>query len=138
MRKSDACPTKYFRAADLPADWELTAEIEMARLETFEGDRGKGDTEKLVVYFRKQKSGLVCGPVLWDQIIEATDEEDSDNWPGHFVQLYRTMTQFGSKTVPCVRVREAPDDLPPKKPAKKSASKSAPMAKPEYDDEIPV
>ena len=83
MRKSDACPTKYFRAADLPADWELTAEIEMARIETFEGDRDKGDAEKLVVYFRKQKSGLVCGPTIWDQLIEATNEEDSDDWPGH-------------------------------------------------------
>ena len=64
MRKSDACPSKYFRAADVSADWTLTAEIEMARLEQFQG--GRGDGEKLVVYFKRQKSGLVVGPVLWD------------------------------------------------------------------------
>jgi hypothetical protein len=62
MRKSDACPTKYFRAADLPADWELTVEIEMARLEKFEGDRSKGDNEKLVVYFRRQNPASLSVP----------------------------------------------------------------------------
>ena len=131
MRKSDACPTKYFRAADLPADWELTAEIEMARIETFEGDRDKGDAEKLVVYFRKQKSGLVCGPTIWDQLIEATNEEDSDDWPGHLVQLYRTMVQFGPKSVPAVRVRAAPEPV-----AKKPAKKPAPKPTAEFDDAI--
>jgi hypothetical protein len=64
MRKSEAYPSKYFKAKDYADDWTLTVEIEMARLEPF--DNGRGKSEKLVVYFRRQKSGLVCGPVLFD------------------------------------------------------------------------
>jgi hypothetical protein len=108
MRKSDVCKSKYFRAADFPADWEKTVIIEMARTETFEGGRGKDGGSKLVVYFKREQSGLVCGPVLWDEMIKATGEEDSDDWAEHRVQLYRTMTMFGGKSVPAIRVREAP------------------------------
>jgi hypothetical protein len=116
MRKSDAIPTKYFRAKDLPDGWTLTAEVEMARMEKFEGDRGKGDSDKMVVYFRRQKSGLVVGSVVWDMFIDVTGEEDSDHWKGHVVELYKTTTPFGRETVPCVRVRKASE--PPKKAKK--------------------
>jgi hypothetical protein len=88
MRKSDVIKSKYFRAADMPSDWVLQAEIELARVEKFEGGKGKsGEAEKLVVYFLKQKSGLVCGPVLWDEMIAATGEEDTDLWPGTVIEL---------------------------------------------------
>jgi hypothetical protein len=96
----------------------------MARMEEFEGDRGKGKSEKLVVYFRKQKSGLVTGPVVWDQFIEVTGEEDCDNWKGHWVELFRDKTAFGGKTVACIRVRK-PESVPQKKAAKKSAPRDS-------------
>jgi len=125
MRKTDAYPSKYFKAANYPDDWALTVEVEMARLEEFDGsDRGKGPTKKLVVYFRKQQSGLVAGPVIWDQFIAATGEDDCDNWKGHRVELYRDYTPFAGKNVPCIRVRKT--GAPPKK---KSAKKSPPPTK---------
>jgi hypothetical protein len=116
-KKHEVCTSKYFRAADYPADWTLTGEIETARLETV--GNGNDTKQKLVVYFRRQKPGLVCGPTLWDQFIELTGEEDSNDWPGHMAELFVTTTQFGGKTVPCIRVRK-PDA--PKKP-KKAPSK---------------
>jgi hypothetical protein len=117
MRKSDAYPSKYFRAADLPDGWSLTAEIEMSRMEEFDSDTG-GKVKKLVVYLVRQKSGLVVGSVVWDQLVAATGEDDSDAWKGHTVELYKTETPFGRKIVPCVRVRRA--DAPLKKPSKKA------------------
>ena len=120
IKKSEAIPTKYFRAKDLPNGWTLTAEIEMARMEKFEADRAKGDAEKMVVYFRRQKSGLVVGSIVWDQFIEVTGEEDSEDWPGHVVELFKTTTPFGREVVPCVRVRKASE--PPKKTSKKPAA----------------
>jgi hypothetical protein len=60
MRKTDAYPTKYFKAKNFPDDWSLTVEVEMARMEPFEN--GKENRERLVVYFCKQKGGLVVGP----------------------------------------------------------------------------
>ena len=129
MRKNDAYPSKYFKAKDYADDWTLTVEIEMARLEPF--DNGKSQSEKLVTYFRRQKSGLVTGPTLFDQIADVTGENDSDNWKGHRVTLFRDTTQFQGKDTPCIRVR-APD-TPPKKPAKKSVPKDD---KPEFDDSV--
>jgi hypothetical protein len=133
MRKADAYPSKYFKAADFADDWTLTVEVEMARMEEFPSDRGNGKAEKLVVYFRRQKSGLVVGPTIWDQFIEVTGEEDCDNWKGHHVELFRDWTQFGGKKVPCIRVR-TPDAPPTKKPSKKAAAKVSL----DYDDEIPM
>lgn len=120
MRKSDAYPSKYFRATDFADDWTLTVEVETARMEKFQNGRDK-DTEKLVVYFRRQKSGLVVGPTLWDQFIEVTGEEDCSDWKGHCVELHRDWTEFQGKDTKCIRVR-APS-APPRKPAKRATLK---------------
>ncbi len=121
MKKNEAYPSKYFKAKDYPDDWALTVEIELARMEKFEN--GKSDRERLVVYFRKQKSGLVVGPTVWDQIIKATGEEDSDDWKGHRIELFRDWTNFQGKNVECIRVRKPGE--PVKKPSKKPAPKSS-------------
>jgi hypothetical protein len=129
MRKNEAYPSKYFKAKDYPDDWTLTVEIEMARMENFEN--GKDSRERMVVYFRRVKSGLVVGPTVWDQIIEATGQEDSNDWKGHRITLYRDWTMFQGKSVECIRARKP--DAPAKKPAKKSAPKDD---KPDYDDSV--
>jgi hypothetical protein len=126
MRKADAMPSRYFRAKDLPDGWSLQAEIELARLEKFEGERGKESTEKMVVFFRRQKSALVVGSVVWDQLVDATAEEDSDAWKGHMVTLFKTTCQFGRETVDCIRAREADKKAAPKKAAPKAPPKIVP------------
>jgi hypothetical protein len=127
-KKHEVCTSKYFRAADYPAGWTLTAEIETARLEAI--GNGNDAKQKLVVYFRRQKPGLVCGPVLWDAFIELTDEEDSNDWPGHMAELYITTTTFGGKTVPCIRVRK------PGAPAKKPKKAKSVTTDDDMDDEV--
>ena len=131
MRKTEAYPPKFFKAADLHDDWALTVEVELARMEKLSGNNG--ESEKLVVYFRKQRSGLVIGPTVWDQFIAATGEEDSNDWKGHTVELYRDRTTFAGKWVPCIRVRK-PGEPVIKRPAKKPVSVSTP---PELNDEVP-
>ena len=129
-KKSEVCIGKYFRAADCPEGWAETKTIEMARVEDVGRDNDK--KEKLVVYFLRTKPGLVCGPTLWDQLIEASGEEDSNDWKGHVVELYRTMTSFGGKQVPCIRVRKP--GAPPKKTAKAKAA--PPPAEVDLNDSI--
>jgi hypothetical protein len=129
MRKNEAYPSKYFKAKDYPDDWSLTVEIETVRMENFEN--GKDSRERMVAYFRKMRSGLVCGPVLFDMFVEATNEQDSDNWRGHHVELYRDWTNFQGKNVECIRVRRAGE--PPKKPKKKPAPKDD---KPDFNDSV--
>jgi hypothetical protein len=131
MRKNEAYPSKYFKASDQSDGWTLTAEVEVTRLEKLSGSNGNGETEKLVVYFRKLRSGLVIGPTVFDQFVAATGEEDSNDWKGHTVELYRDSTTFAGKRVPCIRVRKPSGEVV-KKSAKKLASASA-----ELDGEMP-
>jgi hypothetical protein len=126
-RKADVHQSKYYRAGDYADDWTLTAEVETARLEDFENGHGKA--EKLVVYFRKQKPGLVIGPTVWDQFADVTGSDESDDWKGAVVELYRDKTSFQGKMVPCIRVRK-----PGEKP--KAAKKRKPDDTPDMDDEI--
>jgi hypothetical protein len=136
MRKTDAYPGRYFKAENYDDDWELTVEIEMARLEEFDGGSGKGGkVEKLVTYFRKVQQGLVTGPVIFDQIADITGEEDSDDWRCRRVTLFRDWTMFGNKKVKCIRVK-APDA-----PAAKAAKKPKPkpndgLVKPDFNDSV--
>jgi hypothetical protein len=118
-KKRDVYPTRYFTATDFP-ETPMVLQIEVARREEFEND-GKS-VEKLVVYFVGQKSGLVVGPTVWDQIadivaadgVDKFDSDDFTKWPGHWVELYRDKTPFGGKMVPCIRARK-PNTPPPSK-----------------------
>jgi hypothetical protein len=129
MRKADAYPPNYFKANEF-GDTPRILEIETTRLEKFENN-GK-ETEKLAVYFIGQKSRLVVGSAVWDQIAEVTGSDDTEGWPGHRVELYRTKTQFGRDMVDCIRVR-APGAAAKAKPK----PKKKPDLKPDFNDEVP-
>lgn len=64
MKRQEAYPSKFFKAADYDQDWEMTVEIELARMEEIGADGKKN--EKLVCYFRRVKQGLVVGPTIFD------------------------------------------------------------------------
>jgi hypothetical protein len=128
-RKQDVIQSNHFRASDYPDSWALTAEVEMSRLEKFRN--GHDENEKLVVYFKKQKPGLVVGSVVWDQFAEVTGTDEANDWKGHLVELYRDRTSFQGKMVPCIRVRKPGASL-------KKLSRKPPPArgKPDFNDEI--
>ena len=140
-RKRDVYPTKYFVAADFPQT-PMVLQIEIARLEKFEND--DKEVEKLVVYFRGQKSGLIVGPTVWDQIADVVaadgvskfDSDDYTKWKDHWLELHRDKTPFGRKgLVDCIRVRK-PGAIPKKlKEAAKTAA-TRPDLKSDLDDEI--
>jgi hypothetical protein len=122
-KKQDVYPKKYFAAADLPDDWSLVGQVETCRREPFPGNRPGETIDKLVLYLKGVKSGLVVGPTVWNQIAEVMaangvdkfNADDYDFWKGHWIELYRDRTQFGAKgLVPCIRVR-APSTIPPSK-----------------------
>jgi hypothetical protein len=143
-KKHDVYPTKYFRAADLPDGWSLVAQVEMCRREEFEGKREGEKIDKLVCYFRGHKSGLVVGPVVWDQIAEVMaangidkfNADDYEFWPEHWIELYRDRTPFGGKMVPCIRVR--PPSTIPAIAKKKSAKKPRPDTRPDFNDPVDI
>ena len=129
MKKRDAYPSKYFKATDFP-DKPMVLKIEMTRLEPFENN-GKS-AEKLVIYFVGQKSGLVIGPTVWEQIADVTGSDDTEDWPDQWLELYRDKTSFGGKMVDCIRVRKPGTPPPPKAKAKKKPDDF----KPDYNNSI--
>jgi hypothetical protein len=141
-KKHDVYPTKYFRAADLPDGWSLVAQVEMCRREEFDGKRDGEKIDKLVCYFHGHKSGLVVGPVVWDQIAEVMaangvdkfNADDYEFWSGHWVELYRDRTPFGGKMVPCIRAR-IPSTPPPKAKAK---AKKKPDPQSDFNDPVDI
>jgi hypothetical protein len=134
LRKEDLFQQRLFSASKLPDDWRKTFEIEVARLEELQN--GDKKTEKLVVYFKGVKSGLVINATIFDQIAEITGEDDASKWGGFRITLFRSETQFQGRMVPCIRCSEP--DAPPKKPAKKSAPKKTgdDDDKPPFNDSI--
>jgi hypothetical protein len=128
-KKHEIFRSKYLKAADLDGR-SRTVTIEAARTETLKNDRG--EETKTVLYFKSVRQALPLNLTNWDSVADVTGQDDSDDWPGHKVELYPTTTEMRGKTVDCIRIRApAQRELPAKKPA----ARKQPPADP--NDEIP-
>jgi len=103
MKRNDAFPSKYVSKEDLdkPRTWTIR-EIEMEEIR-IEDDR----ESKPVCYFAEQDSKpLILNTTNWGLIEEFLGEE-SNNWAGKRIELYReNNVMFGKKKVGGVRVRK--------------------------------
>ena len=132
MKKSDVFPSRFFKADDLSDPPTLT--IAGGKYETLKNHKGK-DEQKLVLNFLKTKKLLVVNATNFDKIVEVTGEADSDDWPGHAIQLYGTEVQVGTEMKPCVRVRAAAQgEL---KAAAKTKKPSTKAGGDDMDDAVP-
>ena len=102
MKRSDAFPSKFLKAADLNGG-DLPATISSLEWE----EVGKDRTSKPVVYFRGKVKPLILNGTNWDLIVKTTQKEDSDEWAGERICLYATEVQFGRDIVEAIRVRAA-------------------------------
>jgi hypothetical protein len=102
MRKDQVWPSKYLKASDFPEPRTLT--IQHAKVEQLKNKSGT-DT-KLVVTFAGEEKTLPLNRINFDSICDITLEDDSDNWGGHKVVLYASVTSLDGKEVPCVRIKK--------------------------------
>jgi hypothetical protein len=115
VTKSEAFPSKYISAADLPKP--VVREIVETNTEALK-TRDGASSKKLIVYFRNARKALVCNSTNFDAIVDATGEFNSDSWLGHEIELYKTTTTMGGKVVDCVRVRAPGSSVKKVAPAK--------------------
>lgn len=101
MRAGDAFPSNFFKESDLN-DEEVTLTIKSVDMQKL------GDDEKLVASFKGTDKKLVINKTNFKNIVKATGEEDTDDWPGKRVTLYPTETEFKGDTVPCIRIKSKP------------------------------
>ena len=67
----------------------------------------------------------------WDAVA-AIAGDDTDDWPGHRVELYPTTTKLKSNVVDCIRIR-----APQQKERKPEAGPGVPPTVDDMDDDIP-
>ena len=91
----------YFKGADLEKAKLLT--IEAVGKESL----GEDKDERWVVRFVEDERGCVLNKTRADEIVQATGSNDTDDWLGRKVVLYKGETRFQGKLVPCVAVRAA-------------------------------
>jgi hypothetical protein len=112
----DAFPSRYLKASDLVHPTIGT--IHSVQYESV--GTGSKQESKLVARFKESSlKPLVLNTINASTIAEICDSDDTDDWPGHQIQLFAAKTEFQGKRVPCIRV-EVPDVVKKRKPASPS------------------
>lgn len=100
MKMSECFPSKFLKAADLPAGREARLTISYVEMQPMEQT---GDA-KPVAFFENQQKGLVLNVTNAGTIAESYGDE-TDAWIGRQIILYAARTTFAGRPVPCLRVR---------------------------------
>jgi hypothetical protein len=79
MKKDERFPSKWLKAVDLKGKAAVVT-IDRAEMEVFKNDKGY-EEDKLVVYFKNKKKGLICNQTNWDLISQVTGTDDDSSWP---------------------------------------------------------
>jgi hypothetical protein len=103
MRIGAAFPSKYLKAADLPADRHVSVVIDHVTVENVAGNDNPDD-EKPVLYFQGKQKGMVLNKTNATTISNAYGDE-TDAWSGQPILLYVTDVAFQGKMVPSIRVK---------------------------------
>src|SRR5271169_3429736 len=125
---SDAFPSKFLKATDLPEP--VVATIKVVALENIKGFDGK-EQPKVVLYFAKRLKPLPLNRTNFESVGDICGGFDSDDFPGTKIELYRSKTSMNGKVLDCVRVRP-PGELAPEKPKR---PKSGNAEKPSLADQ---
>lgn len=126
VTQAELFPSRFLNASNVDQNHPLVATIEFAKTETLEGKNGNAE-EKLILYFSDCKQTLALNGVNFDSIVEITGKDDSDDWAGTKIEVFRTMTEMAGKRTPCIRVRA---------PQEKAAAKSRKSPPDDMDDQI--
>lgn len=145
MKLAEAFPSDYLKCEDLnKRKRNLTiASVTMEKI-------GKDKENKLVVWFDNEDKGLILNKTNANMIAFLLDTDDTDDWEGQMITIKPSTTEFGGKTVPCIRVADELPDVD--KPAKSERGGRAGAAvarhasaadrefdeRPGFDDEPPV
>jgi hypothetical protein len=121
---NDFFGSRFFKAEDFPAPRLLRiTEVATAMV-------GFPPEEKLVVSFHGEEQLLILNKTNGAAIAEIANSTDLDTWENSQVVLFATSTDFGGKTVPCIRVRgprqrTKPAPATPANPAPRPSSTAA-------------
>lgn len=99
---SDAFPSKYLRASDLKGSQPVVTMGEVK----FE-PVGQPRDMKAVLYFEGKDKGLVLNKTNANKITEIVGSALTEDWRGHQIRIYPSVTTFQGEEVECIRVKPA-------------------------------
>lgn len=99
MNANELCPSKHLEAADLSGEVKVTIKT-IGFSEVGEAKENRG-----VLYFEEFTRGMVLNRTNLKRII-ALHGNETDKWVGKNLFIYPSETDFGGRTVACIRVRE--------------------------------
>jgi len=104
---NDAFPGKYLNAEDDSLAYgDLEVTISHVASEHFEAREDKPAQDKLVVYFKELKKGLVLNKTNFKIIADLTGQDDTDNWSGAKVILTLMDVQSFGDIVTAIRIKK--------------------------------
>ena len=93
-------PSRFIRSSDIDGDKRSTID----RIDFEMVGQGSEAEEKPVVFFSGMNQGLVLNRTNSESIADLFGE-DTDDWVGKDVVLYRDRVRFGAKMVDAVRIK---------------------------------
>ncbi len=102
MNAVELCPPPHLECADL-AGKDIVVTIKDVGF----GMVGEEKEKKGLIHFEEFPRAMVLNRTNLKRVI-AMHGNETDVWPGKRITLYPSETDFGGKTVPCIRVREEP------------------------------
>lgn len=103
MRVSDFYAGNFYTSDDFDKDGR-DLEIDSVELEKV------GQDEKLTIHFTGDDGLLALNKTNALTISEAFGD-DTDDWHGNVITIYRDQTMFGGKRVPCLRVKASANGI---------------------------
>lgn len=139
MRVSRTYGGNHFKGEEMDAKPILLTIDEVSSKE-FDGKDGKASQEKIILAFRETDTTMIVN-FTNANIIAGFLGDETDDWIGEQIVLFRDKTRYGNKMVPCVSVRQAraaADTKPVRRREKPVPSTIVPMTQDEADESDPA
>lgn len=94
------------KAEEMPADFRAIVTVEHVSVQTV--GKGAEQQKKLELRFLGKEKTLLLNITNANMMAEITRTRDYEQWVGHRVVLYRTMTDYAGKRVAALRLDHPP------------------------------
>lgn len=101
----DLNPGKYLSANDVKTK-RFNGTVERVDIEEMSDKK-----RKHVVYFKGQDRGVVLNKTRYSALAEIAGTNKPEKWKGTKVVLFAGKTNFGGKSVACIEIEAADDEL---------------------------
>jgi hypothetical protein len=110
VKANELFPSNYISAADLQPQKNYIVTIASVEMREMNDEQSGGKKQKPVICFMESKDnrGLVLNRINMEAIFAATGTDDTDQWHGKKVAMYRTKVPFGAKLVDAIRIHPEP------------------------------